>query len=382
MTTPTATTSEEHAELRAMVRRFAEEQLAPRAAADEATARFPRDVFAELGELDLAGLPFDEADGGAGGAGSAALEVIEEMSRAWLTVGLGLSVHHLATGVVARHATGELRSQALGELTSGRWLAAYALSEPHSGSDSSALATRAERDGDEYVLRGTKAWVTHAGAADVYVVMCRTGEHKTRGVTALLVPAATPGLAFPPPERKMGMHASPTGQLVLDDARVPVANRLGEEGEGITIALRALDGGRLGIASCAVGLAQAALERATAYAAEREQFGRPIADFQGLRFMLADMATKVAAARALTRDAAARRDAGEAYGQLAAMAKLAATDAAMAVTTDAVQILGGAGYTSDEPVERWFREAKVLQIVEGTNQIQRMVIARGLLEGA
>lgn len=380
MTTDPTIERAEREELLAVVRRYGDERLVPRASEDEAASRFPRDVVGELGGLDLTGLPFPEEDGGAGQPASLALEVIEELSRAWLTVGLSLSVHHLATGVVARHASEPARSEVLPGLSSGRLLAAYALSEPQSGSDAAALTTRAERDGDEYVLNGTKSWITHAGHADVYVVMCRTGEHRTRGITALLVPADAPGLSFPPPERKMGMHASPTGQVVLDGVRVPASHRLGEEGDGFAIALQALDGGRLGIASCAIGLAQAAVDHATAYAREREQFSRPIGDFQGVRFMLADMATKVAAARALTRDAAARRDAGEPYGQLAAMAKLTATDAAMSVTTDAVQVLGGAGYTREEPVERWFREAKVLQIVEGTNQIQRLVIARGLLD--
>jgi alkylation response protein AidB-like acyl-CoA dehydrogenase len=265
-------------------------------------------------------------------------------------------------------------------LTSGDWLGAYSLSEPGSGSDAAGLTTRARRDGDHYVITGTKAWVTHAGLADCYVVMCRTDEHRTKGITAIMVPGDTDGLSFPPPEHKMGMAASPTGQLIFEDARVPATNVLGEPGQGFSIALSALDGGRLGISASAVGLAQAALDHAVTYARTREQFGRPIGEFQGLGFMLADMATKVAAARALYLDAAARRDRGEPFATTAAMAKLFSTDAAMAVTTDAVQVFGGYGYTTDYPVERLMREAKVTQIVEGTNQVQRLVISRDLLQ--
>jgi alkylation response protein AidB-like acyl-CoA dehydrogenase len=235
------------------------------------------------------------------------------------------------------------------------------------------------RDGDQYRLSGTKAWVSHAGEADVYLVFARTGADKTRGISAFIVERDTPGLAFAPPERKMGMRASPTGQVLLEDAAVPAGNLVGAEGQGFEIAMRALDGGRLGVAALAVGLAQGALDHALAYARQREQFGRPIGDFQGLQFLLADMATGVAAARALYREAADRRDAGEPYTRAASMAKLLATDTAMRVTTDAVQVFGGYGYTEDYPVERLMREAKVMQIFEGTNQIQRVVIARELL---
>jgi hypothetical protein len=258
-------------------------------------------------------------------------------------------------------------------------LGAYCLSEPTSGSDAAALRTRAVRDGDGWIIDGTKAWTTHGGIADFYTVMARTGGEGARGITAFLVPGDTEGLSAAPPEKKMGLNGSPTAQVHFDGVRIPDALRIGDEGEGFAIALAALDSGRLGIAACAVGVARAALDEAVAYATMRRQFGRPIADFQGLRFLLADMATKVESGRALYLAAARLRDAGRPFVRQAAMAKLHCTDAAMQVTTDAVQVLGGYGYTADFPVERYLREAKVLQIVEGTNQIQRMVIARHLL---
>jgi alkylation response protein AidB-like acyl-CoA dehydrogenase len=371
--------SEEQRALLDMVRDFGATKVAARAAEDDKAARFPREVFAELAKLDLAGLPFAESDGGGGQPFTTYLRVVESLSAASLAVGLGLSVHTLATWAVATYAQPDLRAAVLPRMLSGAWLGAYSLSEPGSGSDAAALRTRAVRDGDHYVLDGTKAWVTHAGVADCYVVMCRTSAHKTRGISALLVPADTPGLTVGQPERKMGLSASPTGQLIFDEAPVPAANLLGAEGDGFRIAMAALDGGRLGIAACAVGLAQAALDDAVAYAGEREQFSRTIGEFQGVGFLLADMATGVAAARALTAEAASLRDAGEPFGTQASMAKLLASDTAMRVCTDAVQVHGGYGYTEDYRVERLLREAKVLQIVEGTNQVQRMVIARRLL---
>jgi hypothetical protein len=371
--------SPEQRDLLDVVRAYATNEVAPRAGAAERAGEFPRDLFAGLAAMDLMGLPVAEEHGGSAQPSTVVLAVLEELSRAFLAVGLGLSVHNLATWAVERYASDEVRKEIVPRLAAGEWLGAYSLSEPGSGSDASALTTRARREGSDYVLDGTKAWVTGAGQAGCYVVMCRTGDEKVRGISALVVPADTPGLEFAPPERKMGMNASPTGQLVFRGARVPARYLLGEEGQGFAIAMSALDGGRLGIASCAVGLASAALSAAVGYAREREQFGRPIGEFQGVSFLLADMATGIAAARALTREAAEARDLGLPYARLASMAKLTATDTAMAVTTDAIQVLGGNGYTTDYPVERWFREAKVLQIVEGTNQIQRVVISRDLL---
>ena len=369
----------EQRELLELVRAFAVNEVAPRAAADEEAARFPADLFAQLGGMDLMGLPFDPEYGGSGQPFGVYLRVVEELSRAFLAVGLGLSVHTLATWAVATYASDELRKEWLPRMVSGELLGAYSLSEPGSGSDAAGLSTRAVRDGDSYVINGTKAWVTHGGEAGFYVLMCRTGEEKTRGISALLVPADAPGLSFAAEERKMGMRSSPTRQLIFEDARVPARNLLAEEGKGFAIAMSALDGGRLGISSCAVGLAQAALDQSLRYSAEREQFGQPIADFQGIGFLLADMATSIEAARALYLEAADRRDLGQPYGRLAAMSKLFATDAAMKTAIDAVQIHGGYGYVTEYPVERYMREAKVLQIVEGTNQIQRVVISRDLL---
>jgi hypothetical protein len=261
----------------------------------------------------------------------------------------------------------------------GGLLGAYCLSEPSSGSDAASLRTRAVREGGDWVITGTKAWITHGGIADFCTVIARTGSEGARGITAFLVPGDAEGLSAAAPEKKMGMKGSPTAQVHFDGVRISDDRRIGGEGQGYAIALSALASGRLGIAACAIGLAQAALDEAVAYATGRQQFGRPIADFQGLRFMLADMATQIEAGRALYLAAARLRDTGRPFARQAAMAKLHCTDTAMKVTTDAVQILGGYGYTADFPVERYMREAKVLQILEGTNQIQRMVIARHLV---
>jgi alkylation response protein AidB-like acyl-CoA dehydrogenase len=263
-------------------------------------------------------------------------------------------------------------------MLSGEVIGAYCLSEPQSGSDAAALTTRAEGHGDGYRVTGTKAWITHGGVADFYDVMVRTSDDGPRGISCLLVDGDAPGLSSAPPERKMGAKASRTAQVILDGVEVPRERLIGAEGQGFRIALAALDAGRLGIAACAVGLAQAALDTATTYAKERRQFGRAIGDFQGMQFLLADMATRVDAARTLYLAAARRKDRGMDFGVDAAKAKLFATDVAMQVTTDAVQVLGGYGYVEDFPVERYMREAKVLQIVEGTNQVQRMVIGRAL----
>jgi hypothetical protein len=287
-------------------------------------------------------------------------------------------VHTLACYPVAAYGSDAQRKRFLPDLLGGELLGAYCLSEPQGGSDAASLTTRATLDGDEYVVRGTKAWITHAGVADVYDVFCRTGGPGAEGISCLLADAGTPGINAHARERTMGLRSSPVAQLSFDDARVPADRLIGETGGGFRIAMTALDSGRLGIAACAVGLAQAALDYAVSYGREREQFGRRLTEFQGVGFMLADMATKIAAARSLTLHAARLRDHGQPYGVEAAQAKLFASDVAMAVTTDAVQVLGGYGYVSDHPVERYMREAKALQIVEGTNQIQRMVIARSL----
>src|ERR1700759_3604074 len=364
-----------------LAREIARDELKPAASEAEAQGRFPRDKFKLLGQAGLLGLPYPERWGGGDVSHEVYLQVLEEIAAAWMTVGGGLSVHTMACFPLARFGTEAQRDQWLPAQLAGDLLGAYALSEPQAGSDAAALAARAVREGGDYVVRGTKAWITHAGQADFYTVMVRTSDDGGRGVTCLLMDAATPGLGFGNLERKMGLTGSPTAQLRLDQARVPVTRRMGDEGQGLKIALEALDSGRLGIAACAVGLAQAALDEAVEYAQGRSQFGQPIIGFQGLQFMLADMAAGVESARATYLDAARRRDRGRPFHRQASIAKLVGTDMAMRVTTDAVQVLGGYGYTRDFPAERYLREAKVPQIFEGTNQIQRMVIARALQKG-
>ena len=370
--------TEEARDLLALTRDLARREIAPTAAAQEDAGTFPRDTFTLIGRAGLLGLPYAEEHGGGGQPYEVYLQVLEELAAARLTVGLGVSVHTLSCHALARFGSKQQRADFLPRMLSGAELGAYCLSEPTSGSDAASLRTRAVRDGDDWLLDGTKAWTTHGGAADFYTVLARSGGEGAHGISAYLVPGAAPGLSAGPPERKMGMKGSPTAQVHFDAVRVPDSRRIGDEGQGFAIALSALDAGRLGIAACAIGVAQAALDAAVAYMVERRQFNRPIADFQGLRFLLADMATRIEAGRALYLTAARLRDAGLPFSAQAAMAKLFCTDSAMQVTVDAVQLLGGYGYTTDFPVERYMREAKVLQIVEGTNQIQRMVIARHL----
>jgi len=376
-------------ELLDLTRELADKELRPQVEAAELESRFPRETFAVLGRAGLLGLPYPERWGGGGQPYEVYLQVIEELARAWLAVGLGVSVHTLACFPLAAYGTDEQRDRWLPEMLGGELLGAYCLSEPQSGSDAAALATAAvpvKGDGEAgrgYQIDGVKAWISHAGQADFYTVFARTsgrpdGRDRARGISCLHVPAGTSGVSAAPAEHKMGMRASVTAQMIFDGARVPAGHLLGGEGHGFSIALTALNSGRLGIAACATGLAQAALDLAVGYARERNQFGKPIIEFEGVSFMLADMACAIEASRALYLAAARRKDAGEEFGPQAAMAKLLASDTAMRVTIDAVQILGGYGYVADFPAERYLREAKVLQIVEGTNQIQRLVIARSL----
>lgn len=370
--------TEESKDLLALVRDITEREIVPRASEEEAAGHFPRENFALLSESGLLGLPYDSEHGGGDQPYEVYLQVLEELAAARLTIGLGVSVHSLACHALASYGTADQQAKHLPAMLGGGLLGAYCLSEPASGSDAASLSTKAVRDGDDWEITGTKAWITHGGVADFYTVLARTGGAGAGGISAFLVPGDADGLIAAAPEKKMGMNGSPTAQLHFDGVRIGDDRRIGDEGQGFAIALSALDSGRLGIAACAVGVAQAALDEAVEYATGRRQFGRPIADFQGLRFMLADMATRIEAGRALYLAAARLRDAGLPFSRQAAMAKLFCTDAAMQVTTDAVQVLGGYGYTADFPVERYMREAKVLQIVEGTNQIQRMVIARHL----
>ncbi len=372
-------TDEAH-DLLELATEIADRELAPKVVEFEERAEFPREVLRTLGRAGLLGLPYGEEHGGAAQPYEVYLQVLEILASRWLAVAEAVSVHTLSCYPVAAFGTDEQR-KLLPDMIGGELLGAYCLSEPQGGSDAAALTTKAVRDGDAYVVSGTKAWITHAQVADFYNIFCRTGGPGPRGISCLLADRATAGIHPQATERTMGLRSSPVAQLAFDDARVPADRLIGGEGMGFTIAMSALDSGRLGIAACAVGLAQAALDYAVEYARERQQFGRSIIDFQGLGFMLADLATQISAARALMLAAARLRDAGRPYSIEAAKAKLFATDVAMRVTTDAVQVLGGAGYVADHPVERYMREAKVLQIVEGTNQIQRLVISRALAKG-
>jgi alkylation response protein AidB-like acyl-CoA dehydrogenase len=368
-------------ELLELARELADKELAPRAEEYEQRGEFPRDLIGLLGRSGLLGLPYPSAYGGGDQPYQVYLQVLEVLAARWLAVAEAVSVHTLACYPLAVHGTEAQREALLPAMLAGERLGAYCLSEPAGGSDAAAMTTRATRDGDSYVISGVKAWTSHAGVADVYNVFCRTGGPGGRGISCLLADAETPGLRPQARERTIAAHASPVAQIAFDDARVPADRLIGGEGRGFAIAMRALEAGRLGIAACAVGLAQAALDYAVGYARERRQFGQPVIEFQGVGFLLADAATQISAARALTLAAAALKDAGLPFGTEAAKAKLFATDVAMRVTTDAVQVLGGYGCTTDYPVERWMREAKILQIVEGTNQIQRLLIARALARG-
>jgi len=351
------------------------------AAIDPLLHRRPR--IRTLGAASLLGMPFPESVGGGGVRYEVYLQLLEEVAQRWLTPALAMSVHTLSCTPLLQHGGDDVQAL-LPELLGGERLGAFCLSEPQAGSDVAAITTTARADSDGFVLNGQKAWITHGAVADSYTVFARmnavTGEHPELG--CFVIRADSPGLSFGQPERKMGLTASPTTPMFLTDVRVPATRVVGRPGNGMDVALDALDAGRLGIAACAVGLAQCALDLAVEHTRTRRQFGRPLIDFQGLAFLLADCDAAIVSARAAYIDAARRKDAGLDYRHAAAVAILVATDAAMRVTTDAVQALGGYGYSRDYPAERLMREAKVLQIFEGTNQIQRMVIARDLASGA
>jgi alkylation response protein AidB-like acyl-CoA dehydrogenase len=370
--------TEEAADVVGLVREIAQAELAPRAAEAEAAGLFPRDAFHLLGEAGLLGLPYPEEYGGSGQPYEVYLQALEEVAAAWMTVGVGVSVHVMASYPLFRFGTEAQRATYLPGMLSGRQLGSYALSETQAGSDIAGMTCRAKRAAEGYALSGAKAWITHGGEADFYTTFVKTGEG-TSGISCFHLPAPAPGLTFGAPEHKMGLTASPTTALYLDAVHVDDDQIIGAEGQGMKIALSALDSGRLGIAACATGLAQAALDLAVDYAKQRYQFGRPIAEFQGMEFLLAEMAAGVDTARACYLAGGRKRDAGLPFTRDAAVAKMVATDTAMKVTTDAVQVLGGYGYTRDFPAERYMREAKVTQIFEGTNQIQRLVIGRQLL---
>lgn len=361
-----------------LARDVAAGELAPRAAEAEAAHRFPREVFKTLGGLGFLAMPFAERWGGGGFSYEVYLQALEELGGAWATVGVGVSVHVMSCWPLATFGTDEQRERWLVDMLGGELLGGYCLSEADAGSDPAGMRTRAQHGPDGFRVSGAKAWVTHGGEADFYTLFARTSDDPRRGISCFLTPGRAEGLTPQPPERKMGLTASTTAALAFEGVHLEADRLIGGEGAGLAIALQALDSGRLGIAACAVGLAQACLDCAVAYAKERVTFGKPIIEHQGLGFLLADMAAAVEAARAVTLEAARRRDRGLPFGRQASIAKLVATDAAMKVSTDAVQALGGAGYTQDFPVERMMREAKAMQIFEGSNQIQRLVIARHL----
>ncbi|GAA2414403.1 acyl-CoA dehydrogenase family protein [Mycolicibacterium llatzerense] len=360
-----------------LTRDIADKVLDPIVDQHEKDETYPDGVFPTLGEAGLLSLPYPEEWGGGGQPYEVYLQVLEELAARWASVAIAVSVHSLSCHPLMTFGTDEQRQRWLPEMLSGTLVGAYSLSEPQAGSDAAALACKAVRSDDGYRITGSKAWITHGGLADFYTLFARTGEG-SQGISCFLVPKDTPGLSFGRPEEKMGLHAVPTTSAHYDDAFLPAERLIGAEGQGLPIAFSALDSGRLGVAAVAVGLAQSALDQAVAYAQERTTFGRKIIDHQGLGFLLADMAAAVDSARATYLDAARRRDAGLPYSRNASVAKLVATDAAMKVTTDAVQVFGGAGYTRDYRVERFMREAKIMQIFEGTNQIQRLVISRSL----
>lgn len=361
-----------------LARSLADRILDPIVDGHEANERYPVGVFRILGDAGLLSLPHPQEWGGGGQPYEVYLQVLEEIAARWAAVAVAVSVHSLACHPLLSFGTHEQRNRWLPDALGGQTVGAYSLSEPQAGSDAAALSCKAVPVDGGYRISGTKAWITHGGLADFYTLFARTGEG-SRGVSCFLVAGDTDGLSFGKPEQKMGLHAIPTTAAYYDEVFVPAERRIGADGQGLAIAFSALDGGRLGIAAVAVGIAQAALDAAVAYAQQRTTFGRRIIDHQGLGFLIADMAAAVDSARATYLDAARRRDAGLPYSRHASVAKLVATDAAMKVTTDAVQVFGGYGYTRDYRVERYMREAKITQIFEGTNQIQRLVISRQLV---
>ncbi|HLH60866.1 MAG TPA: acyl-CoA dehydrogenase family protein [Ktedonobacteraceae bacterium] len=369
----------EQFEIRDMVRRFTGQEITPYAEEWDETYHFPREIYSKMGELGLMGMTTPEEYGGSALSRLTAALVYEELAKGEMATAVGLSVHNMITGSIARFGNEEQRQRWVPRLASGELLGAFSLSEAASGTDAASLQCRAERSGDYYVVNGTKLWVTNGGEADIYLLMARTAEGRgSSGISCFVVEKDTPGFSFGKTERKMGLHSSPTRELIFENCEIPLTNRIGEDGQGFKIALASLDGGRVNIGAIAVGVAQAAFETATKYAHERTQFGQPISSFQGIQFMLADMAMKIEAARLLVYEAAYRLDEGQSASMYSSMAKCFATDTAMEVTTNAVQVLGGAGYVRDYPVERYMRDVKVAQIFEGTNQIQRVVIARAL----
>ncbi|WP_368297679.1 acyl-CoA dehydrogenase [Cytobacillus firmus] len=371
--------TEEQEMMRKMVRDFAQAEIAPFVEKME-QGEFPREILRKMGELGLMGIPIPEKYGGSEMDFTSYIIAIHELSRVSATVGVILSVHtSVGTNPILYFGTEEQKQKYIPKLASGEYLGAFCLTEPSAGSDAGSLKSRAVKDGDHYVINGSKVFITNAGEADVYIVFASTNpELGSKGISAFIVEKDTPGLVFGKDEHKMGLHGSRTLQLTFEDMRVPAENLLGNEGEGFKIAMANLDAGRIGIASQALGIAEAAFEAAAGYAKERVQFGKPIAAQQGVGFKLADMATSVEAAKLLIYRAADMRQRGIKCGLEASMAKLFASKTAVDVSTEAIQVFGGYGYTEDYPVERYFRDAKITEIYEGTSEIQRIVISKQL----
>jgi alkylation response protein AidB-like acyl-CoA dehydrogenase len=372
---------QEFVDFRDLIRQMVAERVAPRAAEIDREGEYPRDIRELFASHDLMGLPFDTEYGGTG-TGTLMLNVaIEEVAKACASSALILMLQELGTLPIKLFGTEEQKQRFLSPCASGEWSPAFALSEPEAGSDPGGMRTRAVRDGDEWVIDGTKNWITNLGIADFYICFAVTDPEAghSHGISAFIVEADRPGFSVGKLEHKMGIRGSPTGQPIFEGVRVPGENLIGEENEGFKVAMATLDQSRLGVAAQAVGIAQGATDYAAAYARERQQFGKPIAEFQGIQFKLADMESRTAAARELLYRACSKVDAGDAeIGKYSAMAKLIASDTAMAVTTEAVQVLGGYGYVDEYPLERMMRDAKITQIYEGTNEIQRVIIARTL----
>ncbi|MGG1290982.1 acyl-CoA dehydrogenase [Bacillus smithii] len=372
--------SEEHEMIRKTVRDFAQKEVEPTASERDEEERFDRTLFEKMAELGLTGIPWPEEYGGIGSDYLAYCIAIEELSRVDASIGVTLSAHtSLAGWPIYKFGSEEQKQKYLRPMAEGRKIGAYGLTEPGSGSDASAMKTTARRDGDDYILNGSKIFITNGGEADIYVVFAMMEpEKKHRGISAFIVESGFEGFSVGKKEKKLGIRSSPTTEIIFEDCRVPKENLLGNEGDGFKIAMMTLDGGRNGIAAQAVGIAQGALDAAIAYAEERHQFGKPIIANQGISFKLADMATGVEAARLLTYQAAWLESQGLPYGKASAMSKLFAGDTAMKVTIEAVQVFGGYGFTKDYPVERFMRDAKITQIYEGTQEIQKLVISRML----
>ena len=375
--------SEDQLAFREAARTFAEREFAPMAAAWDTGNHFPKDVIARAGELGFCGLYCPESVGGLGLPRLDAAIILEQLAMGCTSTTAFISIHNMATWMVAEFGNDETREAFCGDLVAGTKLASYCLTEPGAGSDAGSLRTRAVLSGDHYVVNGSKMFISGAGATDVLVVMVRTSDEGNRGISTLVIPADTPGISFGNNLEKLGWHSQPTREVTFTDVRVPTAHRLGNEGHGFRIALKGLDGGRINIAACSVGTAQAALNRTREHMLEREQFGEPLANFQALQFKLADMATELVAARQMVRLAASRLDKNDSEGSVyAAMAKRFATDAGFNVCNEALQLHGGYGYMQEYPLERYVRDTRVHQILEGTNEIMRLIIARRLLAGA